>query len=648
MSDDERCDPSEPTAVPGAAHEKGSACDAVNPLPFVRELRNDFGGEFMIMLFCTYFGVKGMLSTVLGQVQIPFYRDYMPTSGADYQKYTTFASTPWALKAMFGAISDSVPIRGYHKVPYMIAATFLGAGAYVALWLMPVPNAADAPDAANATLLTVVSGILLPSNGTLAPLLEDGSGSDDGGTPPSGLVYLAPVLFCLCNLQIAVVDLLTEGRYAAMMVAKPETGSSLVTWVWACIFIGSLVASGFVGPVSDSYGVPLLFIIAIPLSLQVLVPLCKGFMKEERDEQAAVERTCSTAAVKTDKIRAQWRMYVLAGVMTLGALCNSISALFLSDETTSLIVTYCWCTVIVLTSFWALSPPMAKAITYMFLCNALYVRIPGALDSWYTRDEGCVPGGPHFDNTYYLTYSGIVGSFAALGGVALFQKFFQNSTFRRAFWLTTVLKIIASVFDVVIVKRWHRPHVSDHFMYMFGDAAIGEVVGQLDFMPAVVLVSKLCPPGYESLVYAMLAGFQNFGFQVARHTGLFLMKAMNVYAEPAPSTDCNWDNLAELIIVSHMVLPLITVPLTFVLLPNARLKESVIEECDVLNEGADAALAAAPPSGSPPPRRASGTFGFGQVPDRDPDQLFSSDEEDAEEMKVREADGALASALPML
>ena len=56
-------------------------------------------------------------------------------------------------------------------------------------------------------------------------------------------------------------------------------------------------------------------------------------------------------------------------------------------------------------------------------------------------------------------------------------------------------------------------------MYMVGNAIIREVVTMLDFMPAVVLTSKLCPRGMESTVYALLAGFQNFGQTVSRNIG---------------------------------------------------------------------------------------------------------------------------------
>ncbi len=39
----------------------------------------------------------------------------------------------------------------------------------------------------------------------------------------------------------------------------------------------------------------------------------------------------------------------------------------------------------------------------------------------------------------------------------------------------------------------------------------------LEFMAGVVLTSKLCPRELESTVYALLAGYQNFGQVVSPH-----------------------------------------------------------------------------------------------------------------------------------
>jgi hypothetical protein len=44
-------------------------------------------------------------------------------------------------------------------------------------------------------------------------------------------------------LQIAVSDLLCEGKYAELMQAKPKTGSTMVSYVWGCFQLGSLIGT---------------------------------------------------------------------------------------------------------------------------------------------------------------------------------------------------------------------------------------------------------------------------------------------------------------------------------------------------------------------------------------------------------------------
>ncbi len=42
----------------------------------------------------------------------------------------------------------------------------------------------------------------------------------------------AAVLFFLANFEPSVVDLLCEGKYAELMIAKPYTGPDIVALVW--------------------------------------------------------------------------------------------------------------------------------------------------------------------------------------------------------------------------------------------------------------------------------------------------------------------------------------------------------------------------------------------------------------------------------
>lgn len=225
----------------------------------------------------------------------------------------------------------------------------------------------------------------------------------------------------------------------------------------------------------------------------------------------------------------------------------------------------------------------------MFLTSAMNLQLRGALDVFYTGDEKCLPGGPNFDNTFYLSWSVMVGSIAGVVGVSLFQMILSRTWYRRAFWTTTLLQVVAAIVDIAIVERWNRrAGISDKVFYLLGDTIIQEVVLMLDWMPAIVLTSKLCPLGVESTVYALLAGFQNFGSSVASALGVL---ALDVGGIKTPDDAlCDFSNLTWLIIIGHMVLPLLTIPLTFWLIPNARMTDDLVGGLPMAatNDGADA------------------------------------------------------------
>ena len=87
------------------------------------------------------------------------------------------------------------------------------------------------------------------------------------------------------------MDLLTEGKYAEMMVKRPKTGGDLVTWVWAMYFTAGLIGSSIAGPMSDNCMIREMFWIAVPFAAQVAIPaLCKFF--PERQLAAADRGRC--------------------------------------------------------------------------------------------------------------------------------------------------------------------------------------------------------------------------------------------------------------------------------------------------------------------------------------------------------------------
>lgn len=162
----------------------------------------------------------------------------------------------------------------------------------------------------------------------------------------------------------------------------------------------------------------------------------------------------------------------------------------------------------------------------------------------------------------------------------------SRTWYRRAFWTTTVLQVTAAIVDIAIVERWNRrAGISDKVFYLLGDTIIQEVVLMLDWMPAIVLTSKLCPTGVESTVYALLAGFQNFGASVASSLGVL---ALDIGGIKTPTDKpCDFTNLTLLIIIGHVVLPLLTIPLTFWLIPNAKMTDDLIGGLPMMGDAED-------------------------------------------------------------
>ncbi len=95
----------------------------------------------------------------------------------------------------------------------------------------------------------------------------------------------------------------------------------------------------------------------------------------------------------------------------------------------------------------------------------------------------------------------------------------------------------------------------------------------LEFMPAVLLTSKLCPKGIEATTYSLLAGYQNFGNAVSRSIGLYMINGFGIKTtEP-----CDFSHLALLVMISHMILPLASIPFTFCLIPNSKMTDDILE-----------------------------------------------------------------------
>merc|ERR1719220_2181552 len=298
-------------------------------------------------------------------------------------------------------------------------------------------------------------------------------------------------------------------------------------------------------------------------------------------------------------------------------------------------------TIFVLMSFYVLPWNIAAPAFYMFLCSSLRLYFLSTLQYWYTlpnRHYGqldcikaaipyedctdlsfidlkyaCSPDGPTFTTSYYQFIGNFIGAIAATVAVIIFEKVIVHWNVRAAFWVTTVFQMFSTMLEVSALMRWNhalfgtvpsdmRNSWVDQITFLIGTQAIDKIVEMLDFMPCNVLIGNLCPPNIEATIFAVLAGSQNFGTNLAYIFGSIVVEALGVNFQlkvdqsylctnpvlPAFGIDgmpalrgLSWARF-----LGGVALPALTVPLTFILLPNKPLNG------DFLDEEQEAALAA--------------------------------------------------------
>lgn len=130
-----------------------------------------------------------------------------------------------------------------------------------------------------------------------------------------------------------------------------------------------------------------------------------------------------------------------------------------------------------------------------------------------------------------------------------------RNCFRVSYRRARVAPLVACLFvlatQLLLVYHVNRDLGIPDELFTFGDDVVLTVLGQIAFMPTLVLAARLCPPGVEGTLFALLMSIFNGGGIVGSELGALLTRAMGV-------TDVDFRNLGMLIAVCNLssLLPL--------------------------------------------------------------------------------------------
>jgi len=154
-----------------------------------------------------------------------------------------------------------------------------------------------------------------------------------------------------------------------------------------------------------------------------------------------------------------------------------------------------------------------------------------------------------------MAYLSLVSNGCMLLAVVAYQFWLANISFRRILLWGSILLAVCASTSVLVATHVNRKLKIPDAAFVLGDKGITEAVATIAFFPILVLAARVCKPGVESTLYALLMAILNLGSILAEEFGALLMIALEV-------GKTKFDNLWLLIVLCSAIslLPLVFLP----------------------------------------------------------------------------------------
>lgn len=497
----------------------------MNPFAWLRMLKGVFGYKLLMMLFCSQHILKGFVMAYAATAADFLFRTY-ELQGPQLQIYKAIMGLPWALKPIIGVVSDTLPIMGYKKAPYiMIVTVFAMVGfGYVAL----------SPD--KSPLPAILCGLIC-------------------GT-----------------LQSSLVDLLTEAKYSEQMRAHTAFGPDLVTFVWSGVTMGGLVATSTVGFLLQYGGGPkTVYAVCAIASSIIFIPTSLGYLEE--DKMTVAQASAHTAKM----IRRQPEIIFLAVLMAFSVMSLGIAGVVYQDIKLNFVMAVVFGS-IVISSFGLLLRPLISLMTvFAFLQTSCALSIEGATFYFFTNTETQYPDGPHFSAFFYTTVIGLIVGICGLAGLWSYNRYMKLWTYRSIYFFANLAVTLLNLVGLVLYTRTNiRLGIPDKVFVLCGSVMQSLVLTWM-WIPGVVMLAHLCPKGLEASMYALLAGCHNIGSSVAQYSGAFMLSELGITPNGSEGETDKFANLWKAVLISA-VLPLFSLIFLPLCIPNKTQTEQILTE----------------------------------------------------------------------
>jgi len=194
-----------------------------------------------------------------------------------------------------------------------------------------------------------------------------------------------------------------------------------------------------------------------------------------------------------------------------------------------------------------------KPLVFIFL-TGLTLDSADAFNNYLLSEEH----GLNFSSTQFSILNSIGGTANGIGAF-LYKRCLRTKPWRCLFPVIIIVTSALSAFQLLLIFRINEDWGVPDLPFALGDSVINSVAAQFYSMPILVLLAKICPPGVEGSVYALVTTVQTSSGMVG---GTFTAEATKGFGV----TLDDYSNLWRLTILCACLklAPLAAVPL----LPN--------------------------------------------------------------------------------
>jgi MFS family permease len=357
--------------------------DDASPSPL--STREACGTTFLLVVAFVYFA-QGFRS--FGQLGVTFFlKDHMRLPAPAMQSLLATASLPWSFKPLYGILSDSYPIMGEHRRPYIALAGVLG----VCGWLC---------------LATLAAASLSAHAGQAGGAGGAGEAAAAVGTADTTLLLTVLVV---CSLSTALSDVIIDAMVAqkSREMAKrcPGLEDSLQSICWGAMAVGGLAGSALGATYATKIGAASVFALNAVCPAGVLV--ASTFLAQEHPEVKTgtkEKKTTPPAAAQKHVGKGSW------------AIVRSARELVLAIA----------------------DPRVCRPLLYVFLTTALAPSLSVPLLIFITSPRDAQPAGLGF-TMEFLAGTQSVMWVAMLAASALYSRFLAGTGHRKVFFWSQVL-----------------------------------------------------------------------------------------------------------------------------------------------------------------------------------------------------------------